>query len=50
MSLITISLAGAVLLALALIFSSILCWANVAFHVEIDERIEAICEALPGAN
>ncbi|MFO8048455.1 MAG: RnfABCDGE type electron transport complex subunit B [Desulfosudaceae bacterium] len=50
MSLITTCLAGGVLLLLALIFSYILCWANKAFHVEIDPRIEAIMEILPGAN
>lgn len=50
MSLVTIILAGGSLLILALIFSYILCWANHAFHVEVDPRIEAICEVLPGAN
>ncbi len=50
MSLITICLAGGCLLVLAVIFSYILCWANVAFHVEVDPRIEAILEVLPGAN
>src|SRR6056297_335607 len=50
MSLVTTCLAGGVLLIMALIFSYILCWANKAFYVEVDPRIEAILEALPGAN
>jgi len=50
MSLVTILLAGGSLLALALLFSYVLCWANQAFYVEVDPRIEAICAALPGAN
>ncbi len=50
MTLVTTCLAGGILLLLALIFSYILCWANKAFHVEIDPRIEAIMEVLPGAN
>ncbi len=50
MSLVTIFLAGGSLLVLALIFSYILCWANQAFYVEVDPRIEAICAVLPGAN
>lgn len=50
MSVVTIGLAGGSLIVLALMFTYILCWANEAFRVEIDPRIEAICEVLPGAN
>lgn len=43
-------LAAGVMLALAIIFSYILGWADEAFRVEVDPRIEAILAALPGAN
>jgi len=38
------------MLVLAIILSYVLGWANEAFHVEIDPRIEAITAALPGVN
>ncbi len=47
---ITIGLAAGTLLVMAIVMTYILGWANVAFHVEVDPRIEAINEALPGAN
>ncbi|MBT8339445.1 MAG: RnfABCDGE type electron transport complex subunit B [Desulfatitalea sp.] len=47
---VTIGLAGATMLAMALIVSYILGWANKKFAVEIDPRVEAVIEALPGAN
>jgi RnfABCDGE-type electron transport complex B subunit len=50
MTVVTIGLAAATLLAMALILTYILGWANVAFHVEVDPRIEAINDVLPGAN
>ena len=50
MTITIIFLAAAVMLILAIIFSYILGWANEAFHVEVDPRIEAITAALPGAN
>ncbi|OQX61461.1 MAG: electron transporter RnfB [Desulfococcus sp. 4484_241] len=50
MSSVTIGLAAGTLVVMAIIFTYILGWANVAFHVEVDPRIEAIAEALPGAN
>lgn len=50
MTLTIILLAAAVMFILAIIFSYILGWANEAFHVEVDPRIEAITSALPGAN
>jgi len=45
-----IILAAATMLVLATFMAYVLGWANVAFHVEIDPRIEACIEALPGAN
>jgi RnfABCDGE-type electron transport complex B subunit len=48
--LITIGLAGGTMLAMALIMSYILGWANVAFRVEMDDRVEMILGILPGAN
>lgn len=50
MSLVTVGLAGVSLLVMALIFTYVLCWANQAFYVEVDPRVEAICAVLPGAN
>lgn len=43
-------LAGVVMVALAIAMSLILGWANSAFHVEVDPKVDAINEALPGAN
>jgi Na+-translocating ferredoxin:NAD+ oxidoreductase subunit B len=45
-----IILAAVVMLALAVLMGYVLGWANKAFHVEIDPRIEQVNEALPGAN
>ena len=45
-----VALAAAVMLTLAVAASSVLGWANRAFHVEIDPRILRIEDALPGAN
>ena len=50
MTLMIIILAAAVMLALATLMGYVLGWANKAFHVEVDPRIERINEALPGAN
>jgi len=50
MSVVTIFLAGATMFVLAIVFSFILEWANTAFHVEVDPRIDAVFDALPGAN
>jgi len=47
---IVIGLAAGVMLALALFMTFVLGWANQALHVEVDERIEKVNEALPGAN
>ena len=47
---VTILLAAVVLGLLAIGASYILGWANRAFHVEVDPKVEAIQDALPGAN
>jgi len=48
--LVMMMLAAAALLVLALVSGAVLGWANRAFHVEVDPRIEAIAGVLPGAN
>jgi len=45
-----IVLAAVTMLVLATFMAYVLGWANVAFHVEVDPRIEACDAALPGAN
>ena len=45
-----IFIAGATMAILAIAMSYILGWANKAFHVEMDPRIEAAENILPGAN
>ncbi len=50
MTTITIILAAAILFGLAVAMTAILGWANRAFHVAVDPRIDQINEALPGAN
>ena len=47
---VTILLAAAVLGLMAVAASYILGWANRAFHVEVDPKVEAILDVLPGAN
>ncbi len=47
---VTIGIAAGTMLIMAVIMSYILGWANIKFHVEVDPRVEAINEALPGAN
>lgn len=49
-ALVTILFAAGILLVLAVIMALILGWANVAFHVETDPKVDAINESLPGAN
>jgi RnfABCDGE-type electron transport complex B subunit len=46
----TILLAAGVMLILAVFMAVVLGWANRAFHVEVDPRVEAVNNALPGAN
>lgn len=47
---VTLGIAAGTMLAMALVMSYILGWANKKFHVEVDPRVEAVLEALPGAN
>ncbi len=49
-TLVTILLAIVVMLLLAVVMAWVLGWANVAFHVEVDPKVAAIQELLPGAN
>jgi electron transport complex protein RnfB len=49
-TLITIIFAGGVLLVIAILMALVLGWANIAFHVESDPKVDAIDDALPGAN
>ena len=46
----SILLAACVLAILAIAMAYVLGWANRAFHVEVDPKVEAIQDALPGAN
>lgn len=50
MNWVTIGLSAGTLVSMAIIFSYILGWANKAFHVETDPRVEAVMDELPGAN
>jgi Na+-translocating ferredoxin:NAD+ oxidoreductase subunit B len=50
MTLITCIIAACTLLALAVVVSWVLGWANTRLKVEVDERIETVAGALPGAN
>ena len=45
-----ILLAAAVMLGLAVFMTYVLGWANKALHVEVDPKIKAVTDALPGAN
>ena len=45
-----IILAAGTMLILALFMACVLGWANKTFHVEVDPRVTAVNEALPGAN
>lgn len=47
---VTLTLAAGVLAAPALAMAYVLGWANKAFHVETDPKVEAIQAVLPGAN
>ncbi len=47
---VTMILAALVLALSAIGVACILGWANRAFHVEVDPKVEAIIDALPGAN
>lgn len=47
---VTIGLAAGTMLAMAFVVSYVLGWANRKFAIEVDSRVEAVLEALPGAN
>jgi len=47
---IIVILAGGTMLALAVLIGYALGWANKVFHIPVDERVEAVQAALPGAN
>ncbi len=46
----TVALAAVVLALLAVVMGWVLGWANKTFHVEVDPKVEAVSNALPGAN
>ncbi len=46
----TLAIAAGTMLVMAIILSFILGWANKKFKVEVDPKIEAVIEALPGVN
>ena len=50
MIVVTIAIAAGTMLVMAVIMSYVLGWANKKFHVEVDPRVEAVIDALPGAN
>jgi H+/Na+-translocating ferredoxin:NAD+ oxidoreductase subunit B len=50
MTWVTVGLSAGTLVTMAVVFTYILGWANKRFHVEVDPRVEAINDALPGAN
>lgn len=50
MTFVTIALSGATMLVMAIVLSFILGWANRAFYVETDPRVDRTISALPGAN
>jgi len=50
LSTVTITLAAAVLAILSVAMAYVLGWANRAFHVHVDPKVESVLDALPGAN
>jgi len=50
MSWVIIGLAAATMLSMAVVLSFVLGWANKAFHVDVDPRVDAAIDLLPGAN
>jgi electron transport complex protein RnfB len=50
MNMVTVGLSAGTLFVMAVVSAYILGWASRKFHVEVDPRITAILEALPGAN
>lgn len=50
MYIVTIGLAAGTLILMAIILTFILGWANKAFYVEVDPRVQEVSESLPGVN
>lgn len=50
MTWVTIGLSAGTMLGMAVVLTTILGWANKKFRVEIDERVLAVIDELPGAN
>ncbi|MCG6909257.1 MAG: RnfABCDGE type electron transport complex subunit B [Deltaproteobacteria bacterium] len=50
MTWVTIGLSAGTLFGMAIVLTSILGWANKKFYVDVDERVLAVLDALPGAN
>ncbi|MBU4316549.1 MAG: RnfABCDGE type electron transport complex subunit B [Proteobacteria bacterium] len=50
MTWITLGISAGTLFVMAVVLSYILGWANKAFEIEVDPRVEACIHALPGAN
>jgi len=50
MNAVTLGLSAGTLFAMAVVFSYILSWASRKFYVDVDPRVTAIMEVLPGAN
>jgi Na+-translocating ferredoxin:NAD+ oxidoreductase RNF subunit RnfB len=50
MTWVIVGLAAGTMLAMALVLSSVLGWANRAFYIDVDPRVDAAIDVLPGAN
>ena len=50
MTWVTIGLSAGTLFGMAIVLSGVLGWANKKFHVDVDERVLAVMDELPGAN
>ena len=50
MTWVTIGLSAGTLFGMAVVLTGILGWANRKFHVDVDERVLAVIDELPGAN
>lgn len=50
MTYVTIGLSAGTLLGMAIVLTAILGWASKKFHVDVDERVLAVIDELPGAN
>ena len=50
MSWITVSLSVGTMLTMAIVLTAVLGWANRKFYVDIDDRVLAVIQQLPGAN